>query len=29
VVGERDRRLARAAGREIDIEQEFCRGGHQ
>jgi hypothetical protein len=29
VLGKRDGRLAFAAGGEIDVEQEFCRGAHQ
>jgi hypothetical protein len=29
VLSERDRRLAFAAGGEIDVEQEFGRGAHQ
>jgi hypothetical protein len=29
VLGERHRRLAPAAGGEIEVEQEFCRRAHQ
>ena len=29
VFGEGDRRFAFAAGGEVDVEQEFCRGAHQ